>query len=240
MATIAEAALHCDLSERRFRELLDEGVIARATRGSYDLDEVRVQYIRHIREAASGRAGETNALASEKARHAKEQADNLAISLDDIIVWDDISGTGPTTSPMGIRQIDTLRPNAAGDNAAFQRSGAASNWQAVAEAVADGDTSYVYSGTVGNVDLYNFADLATTPSVITAVIVNNHVRAEGGGTINVRAKAKRGSSTANGDTIEIGGTAYRSIQQAFMTDPSTSAAWTVAGVNAAQIGLEVI
>ncbi|PSJ50518.1 hypothetical protein C7I85_30010 [Mesorhizobium soli] len=141
---------------------------------------------------------------------------------------------------MGVRVIDTLRPNAAGDSAALQRFGAATNWQAVAETAADGDTSYVYSGTSGNVDLYNFADLATTPSAITAVIVNNHVRAEGAGTINVRAKAKRSTSTANGDTIEIAGTAYRNIQQAFTTDPSTSAAWTAAGVNAAQIGLEVV
>ncbi|PSJ55751.1 hypothetical protein [Pseudaminobacter soli (ex Li et al. 2025)] len=163
-----------------------------------------------------------------------------AIIVDDTFTWDNVAGSGPTTSPIGVRQIDTLRPNAAGDSAAMQRFGAATNWQAVAETAADGDTSYVYTGTSGTIDLYNFADLATTPTTITAVVVNSHVRAEGGGTINVRAKAKRSTSTANGDTVEIGGTAYRNIQQAFMTDPSTSAAWTAAGVNAAQIGLEVV
>lgn len=159
--------------------------------------------------------------------------------LDDVIVWDS-EGSGLISTPIGMSQIDWQPVNGPGDSAAFQRFGAATNAQAVSERVADGDTSYVYSGTPGNVDLYNFTDLASTPSAIIAVVVNNHVRAEGAGTINVRAKAKRGSSVANGNTVEIGGMAYRNIQQAFMADPSTSAAWAAAGVNAAQIGLETV
>lgn len=78
MATIAQAARHIDLSERRFTELLDD-VFKRCERGAYDLDEVRMVYIRHLREGAAGRSNETGALANEKARHAKEQADSLAM-----------------------------------------------------------------------------------------------------------------------------------------------------------------
>ncbi|MCJ2008212.1 hypothetical protein [Methylobacterium sp. J-092] len=55
MSTISQAASHLDMSERRFRELLDETVIARAPRGEYDLDAVRRQYIGHLREVAAGR-----------------------------------------------------------------------------------------------------------------------------------------------------------------------------------------
>jgi len=79
MASLVEAAIHCDLSERRFREMLDEGLITRAAKQAYDLDAVRVQYIRHLREVAAGRNNETSALSAEKARHAKEQADSLSM-----------------------------------------------------------------------------------------------------------------------------------------------------------------
>jgi phage terminase Nu1 subunit (DNA packaging protein) len=58
MAKLAEAAAHIDLKERRFRQLVQAGVIPRsAPGGSYDLDEVRVAYIRYLREQAAGRVG---------------------------------------------------------------------------------------------------------------------------------------------------------------------------------------
>lgn len=60
MATIGEAAAHLFMDERTFRKIVDEGVIQRAGRGSYDLDQVREEYIRHIREVASGRSNESN------------------------------------------------------------------------------------------------------------------------------------------------------------------------------------
>lgn len=80
MATLAEAAFHIDLNERRFRELVEEGIIPRAERGSYDLDTVRVTYIRHQRAIASGRASQ-GALdpPQERARKDKELADRTAL-----------------------------------------------------------------------------------------------------------------------------------------------------------------
>lgn len=57
MATQAECAEWLDISERRFREMLDEGVIERADKGAYDLKSVVQQYVRNIREVAAGRGG---------------------------------------------------------------------------------------------------------------------------------------------------------------------------------------
>lgn len=73
----AQAARHLFLSERRFRELLDEEIIERAGRGAYDLDRVRRQYIEHLRSSAAGRGGVSNeaALAAERIRLARGQAD---------------------------------------------------------------------------------------------------------------------------------------------------------------------
>jgi phage terminase Nu1 subunit (DNA packaging protein) len=58
MAKLTEAAAHIDLKERRFRQLIETGVFKRPKSPSgWDLDEVRVTYIRYMREQAAGRVG---------------------------------------------------------------------------------------------------------------------------------------------------------------------------------------
>lgn len=81
MATIAECAKHLFMDERRFKQLLDEGVIDRQQRAGYDLGVVREQYIRHVREVAAGRtiAGDLDP-AQERARKDKELADKTALT----------------------------------------------------------------------------------------------------------------------------------------------------------------
>lgn len=60
MATIAEAAEHLFIDERTLKKHLDEGNITRRGRGAYDIDEVRREYLAYLKNAASGRAQETN------------------------------------------------------------------------------------------------------------------------------------------------------------------------------------
>jgi len=74
MATQAECAEWLDMSERRFRELLDEGVIARADKGRYELKSVVGQYVRHIREVAAGRSGGDEQVSKSAADARKMQA----------------------------------------------------------------------------------------------------------------------------------------------------------------------
>ena len=83
MATQAECAEWLDLSERRFRELLDEGVIERADKGAYDLKTVVQQYVRNLREVAAGRGGAASQAnkADEDARLARARADKAEMEL---------------------------------------------------------------------------------------------------------------------------------------------------------------
>ena len=83
MATQEECADWLDISSRRFRELLDEGVIVRADKGGYDLKSVVKQYIRQQREIAAGRGGgESQAIkADEDARLARARADKAEMEL---------------------------------------------------------------------------------------------------------------------------------------------------------------
>lgn len=80
MATIAEAARHIFLGERRFFELLDDNVIERRPPGEYDLDRVRETYVLHLRKVAAGRGAEKGSdLAAERAKLAREQTEAAAM-----------------------------------------------------------------------------------------------------------------------------------------------------------------
>lgn len=58
MASAAQAAAHIDLSRVAFAELIARNIIEKpAEQGGYDLDAVRVAYLRHLRKVASGRSG---------------------------------------------------------------------------------------------------------------------------------------------------------------------------------------
>jgi len=96
MATVAEAAGHIFLSERRLYELLDKGAIERADKGGYELERVRRQYIEHLRLEAAGRgSGEDGlSLERERARLASEQADaqemKNAVTRGELLPRDDV------------------------------------------------------------------------------------------------------------------------------------------------------
>lgn len=80
MATVNEAAAHCFLDKSNFLRYVDSGIIERAERGAYNLDEVRKAYIFHLREGAAGRL-KTGPLDAnqERARKDKELADKTAL-----------------------------------------------------------------------------------------------------------------------------------------------------------------
>lgn len=73
--TQPEIAAHLDISDRRLRELLAEWSIDHK---QSSLSEIRIRYIRKLREEAAGRATDGDLdLATQRARLAKEQADRI-------------------------------------------------------------------------------------------------------------------------------------------------------------------
>lgn len=69
------------VTDRSVRDFADRGIITRIGRGKYKLLESIRLYTEHLRGVASGRGGKDGVLdlTAERARHAKEQADNLAL-----------------------------------------------------------------------------------------------------------------------------------------------------------------
>lgn len=79
MATAAQCAEHLFLKPRRFHELLEQGILTRQARGSYDLAAIREQYLAHLLEVAASRGEDAPDLSQARARLASEQADAQAM-----------------------------------------------------------------------------------------------------------------------------------------------------------------
>jgi len=68
------------ISARRVRELAALGIVPKTGRGRYEQAASVLAYCEHLRAQAAGRAGDAQAgLAVERARLAREQADNVAM-----------------------------------------------------------------------------------------------------------------------------------------------------------------
>ena len=76
MASIAEASAHSGFTPTYFSELVQRKIITKQPAGKYDIDTIRMEYLKHLKSAAAGRAASGDLdLGAERARLAKEQAD---------------------------------------------------------------------------------------------------------------------------------------------------------------------
>ncbi len=126
-----------------------------------------------------------------------------------------------------------------GDGASSQFVGSdgnsTSNWQLVDDMLM---TDYVESGTSGNVDTYAMADLTRASGSVFAVMVTNLSAKTDAGARGLKPVIRRSGVNYDGaedtlaQTVDVGWDIWE-------LDPSTSAPWTVAGVNAMEAGVKV-
>jgi hypothetical protein len=156
--------------------------------------------------------------------------------LDDLYV-SDLTGSAPYNTFLGDVHVSTLFPNANASVSWTPSTGA--NWQNVDDPAMDSDTTYNSSDTPGQTDLFTTPGLSSLPTTIFGVQVKMATRMETAGSDLIAAVVNSHS------TIQIGASqpilsSYTYIDQLFLTDPFTTTAWTVAGVNAAQYGYKRI
>lgn len=109
------------------------------------------------------------------------------------------------------------------------------NAELVADAQEDGTTSYVYDSTATHGDLYNVADFAATPASIVAVTTRGYGQKSDAGSRQGQVQLKSGATTVRTAALALA-TSFLWEYRTDTVDPDTSAAWTAAAVNAAQIG----
>lgn len=108
----------------------------------------------------------------------------------------------------------------------------------VSDAQEDGDTTYVYSSTVGNEDLYTVSALPLSPASIIGVNTVGYARKSDSGarTASFQIKAN-GTETSSNSNVNLS-LSYTWSEGWMPLDP-TGAAWTATNINAAQIGIKV-
>lgn len=181
--------------------------------------------------------GATNISTYTQLRVSTSVASNTAqfIWLDDIIVWDDSGSELSGALPNHIHRIATLRPSGAGAANDFTPS-AGSNFQNVDEQVADDDTTYNESPTVGHIDSFAYDNMPWSIDEIFAVNVRTRVKFDSG-SANFRNKVRLSSTYYNGATVALGA-AYAMVEQIWNNNPNTSSNFTGSDIDGAEFGYE--
>lgn len=154
---------------------------------------------------------------------------NVNMDIDDIYV---ITGT----TRLGPSKIETIRANGNASVTWTPLSG--DNWANVDETLVDGDTTYVYSNTLGQQDLYDLGALSTTPATVHAVQVSSFARKTDAGSRAINNTVKSGATTSQGSNYNLS-SSYGKYERLLDVDPDSSGNWTATLVNALQVGPRV-
>lgn len=164
----------------------------------------------------------------------------MNIYYDDIYVLD---GTGSVNNDiLGDSRVETLFPNADGNYSQWDGSDGnqINNYLLVDETNQNGDTDYVETSTVNNIDTYNFGNLSSTPTSIAGIQINTTAEKTEAGA-RTFANLIRISSTdyLNSNNFSLSQNSYIDFLQIYEQDPSTSAAWGVTNINGAEYGYKL-
>lgn len=154
---------------------------------------------------------------------------------DDIYVCD---ATGTTNNTfLGDIRVQTLLPTAAGSSTQLTPTGSANNYANVND-VPDATSTYNSSTTIGNRDTYAMGDLLASTGTIFGIQDNIHAFKTDAGSANMKPAILSGATLAYDPKLVLSASNQwtSAIRE---TDPNTSAAWTVAGLNAVEFGGEV-
>jgi len=151
--------------------------------------------------------------------------------------FDDVYLASGGSAFYGDCRVLTKFPTADGTNVDLTPSTGGTHFDDVDDATPNSDTDYVSSGVSGLRDSFTFPALGLTGTVIgvqpSFVAEKTDAGVRSAGTV-----IRRGGVNYDGNSQTLGAV-YGGFAQVYETDPNTSAAWTVANVNAAEFGVKV-
>jgi hypothetical protein len=159
------------------------------------------------------------------------------IYIDDLYIC---NGAGSVNNDfLGDCSVQTLYPNGNGNYSQWVGSDGDSvnNYQLVNEAGSPVTTTYVETGTLGNIDTYAYADLVATTSLVRGVAHRSYIEKTDTGAQNFRQVARIGGTNYPGSDVALG-TSFGLVSRYFDQSPATAAAWLIAEVNGAEFGVE--
>lgn len=158
------------------------------------------------------------------------------LAFDDLRVNDTAGSVNNTWC--GDESIVMIRPTSAGDSTQFTRGGADSgnNYGQVDESPPNALTDYVYSSTVGHLDLYN-CGTATITSISAIDVMMQMFNPDGsGGSVHVVTKTAAGQSDGTAQVVTGTPLIHHRLLE---LDPADAAAWDQTKLNALQVGVKV-
>jgi hypothetical protein len=152
-------------------------------------------------------------------------------AIDDIYIKDD-------TAFLGAQRIRSLPPTIDHQREWSNNDGSYNNWNKVDENGAD-DTDYVQTDGPDYTDVYGMTDTDTDyPDTVNGVKVEAEAINATGGTPELTFQLISGASTVEEGIVVDDTVNYSIVSWIQATDPATSAAWTVAAVDALKLGLK--
>jgi hypothetical protein len=144
--------------------------------------------------------------------------------------------------PVDLRNdIETLRPNAAGDETSIsgQLPSSTYHWDKVDDATPDGDTTCVqeYRATYYR-DLYNLPAHSVGSGTINSITIYFCIAsADSAKHAYAKPSQKSGTTVTDGTQQTQAGTTYSTKSQTYTTNPATGVAYTWDEIDALQIGV---
>lgn len=136
---------------------------------------------------------------------------------------------------LGDCRIESELPSSNGDTIQWIPL-AGTNYSEVNENPATDDTTYNFSSVAGNFDVYHYPALLTMSGTVFAVMTVPVLRVDTAGVATACSSYRALSTDYVGGTHPVGATTYTAYMDIQGQDPSTSAAWTIPGINATQFG----
>lgn len=169
----------------------------------------------------------------------------IGLAVSTTTIWVNVVNNPTTVASMSISYAAFPVSNPSAAIGSFNASGVSltfttqSNADAVSELYQDGTTSYVYSNTNGQNDLYNIGSINASPMSIVGVTTRGFFEKSDSGTRNATVQLKSGGTTVQGVDTALTTSVWGWIYRNDRVDPATSAPWTVTAVNGVQIGPKV-
>jgi hypothetical protein len=158
--------------------------------------------------------------------------------LDDVYVVD-TTGGAPLDTFLGDSHIETLLPTSDGANTDWTPNSGGTEYTQVDDNPYDGDTTYIYDGTPGNISTFGCADLSFASGTVYAVQPNLMARKDDSGLREIRPVIRQGGVDYSVGTVSALAVSYLLYTSLLPLDP-VAATWTAANVNANEYGVELV
>lgn len=155
--------------------------------------------------------------------------------IDDLIIWD---GDGDVNNDfLGPARVLTVFADGEGTHNDWSVIGASTPHEAIDETTPDGDTTYIASSTVGDMQSLTVPELPPEVATVAGVFIPAMAKLSSAGTGNMKVSIESDGHIADGPDTPLT-TAYTYWPVAFEKDPATGAQFDKAAIEAAEIIIE--